>query len=65
MHLELHLGSGEGKKTAFKWNVSHFKGELLVEMEDRWKTISEDSTFFHKFRNVGRFYGQASKEKPW
>jgi hypothetical protein len=32
-------------------------------MEGRWKMMSEDSTFFHKLRNVGRFYRQANKKK--
>jgi hypothetical protein len=32
-------------------------------MEGKWKTMSEDSTFFHKLRNVGKFYRQTSKEK--
>ena len=35
VHLELHIGSGEERKTALKWNVSHLKGELLVQMEDK------------------------------
>ena len=63
VHLELHIGSGEGRKTSFKWNVSYLQGDMLDKIETRWKALSEEGTFFFKLRNVARFYKQASKKK--
>ena len=65
MHLELHIGSGERRKNAFRWNVSYLKERILDKMEEKWKNMPGDAIFFHKLRNIGRFYRQASKQKLW
>ena len=41
VHLELHIGSGECKKSAFKWNISHLKGDILAKMEEKWNGMPE------------------------
>ena len=63
VHLKLHIGSGEGRKTTFKWNVSHLKGELMERLKERWNGIPEDANFFHKLRNIVRFFRQTCKQK--
>jgi hypothetical protein len=34
VHLELHIGSGEGEKVAYKGNVSYLKDKIFYKMED-------------------------------
>ena len=63
VHVELHIGSGEGRKISFKWNISYLKKQILDKMEEKWKSMPEDATFFYKIRNIGRFYRLVSKQK--
>ena len=63
VHVELHIGCGEDMKTSFKWNTSYLKGEILDNMEEKWKSMPEDAIFFYKIRNIRRFYRLASKQK--
>lgn len=63
MHLELDIGSGEGSKSVFKWNVSYLKGEIIAKIKERWKDMPVDAIFFYKLRNMARFYRQASKQE--
>ena len=63
VHLKLHIGSGEGRKAVFKWNVSYLQGDIRDKMKAKWKALPEDATFFFKLRNVVRFYRQVSKQK--
>ena len=50
-------------KRAFKWNTVHLKRELRVKLEERWVNLPEDANFFHKLKNISRFYRQANKQK--
>jgi hypothetical protein len=34
VELELHIGSGEGGKIVYKWNVSYFKDKIFDKIED-------------------------------
>ena len=63
VHLELHIGGNEVRKTTFKWNVSHLKDEILDKLEEKWVGLPRDVHFFHKIIIVSRCYRQMRKEK--
>lgn len=47
--------------TTFKWNVSCLKGEIADKLEEMYKQLPGDASFFHKMRNVSRYYRQIFK----
>lgn len=61
VHLELHIGGSEMRITTFKWNVSCLKGEIADKLEEMYEQLPGDASFFHKMRNVSRYYRQIFK----
>ena len=57
------MGEDGARRSTFKWNISHLKGETTEALRDRWTSLPEGSFFFHKLRNVTRLYRQLSKLK--
>jgi len=33
--MELNIGSGEGRKTAFKWNITYLKGDTETKLKEK------------------------------
>ena len=60
MQLEVYVGEEGGRKSSFKWNISHLKGETTMALRDRWESITGENSFFQKLRNVTRFFRQLS-----
>ena len=59
VHLELHIGSGEGGKSVFKWNVFYLKREIL----DKIEMYAEECSFLSQ-TYIGRFCRQVINTKP-
>jgi exonuclease III len=62
VQIEVSIGSGEVRKTTYKWNVSHLK-EFAGKMTEKWDSLPIEATFFQKLRHISRFYRQFSKQK--
>ena len=60
VQLEVYVGEEGGRKSSFKWNISHLKGETTMALRDRWESITGENSFFQKLRNVTRFFRQLS-----
>lgn len=63
MQLEIGIGSEEIRMSAFKWNVTYLKEELVGILREKWDNFPREATFFHKLRLISRFYRQYSKQK--
>ena len=63
VQVEMSIGSGELRKTSFKWNVSYLKGEFAGQLREKWESLPRDATFFQKLRHITRLYRQFSKWK--
>lgn len=63
VQIKVHIGNHEVRKSAFKWNVAHLKGEMTAKLREIWERLSRDATFFSKLRHVTRYYIQFSKQK--
>ena len=59
----IQVGNNATRGTAFKWNISHLKGEITEALEEKWTSLPEGASFFHKLRNTTRFYRYFSKIK--
>ena len=62
VQLELRVGSRETRKSPFKWNVAHLKGEMTTKLRELWEGLPRDATFFSKLRHITRCYRQFSKQ---
>lgn len=62
VQIKLNIGSKEVRKSAFKWNVAHLKGEMTVKLREIWERLPMDATFFSKLRQITIFYRQFSKQ---
>ena len=63
IQIELRIGSGEVRKSAFKWNIFYLQGEITGKLRERWKALPKNASFFYKLRNISRLYRQISKLK--
>ena len=63
VQMELRIGSGETRKTTFKWNVTYLKGEFSGKLKKKWEGLPANATFFFKLRQISRLYRQLSKNK--
>ena len=63
VQVELSIGSGEGRKTSFKWNMFYLKGDMIERLRERWEALPKEATFFFKLRNIARLYRQLNKIK--
>ena len=63
IQIELRIGSKEGKKSAFKWNMFYLKDEIIGKLGERWEELPKDTLFFYKLRNISRLYRHISKLK--
>ena len=63
VQIELHIGNHEVRKSAYKWNIAHLKGDMMAKLREIWERMPADATFFAKLRHVTRFYRQFSKQK--
>lgn len=64
VHLKLYIGSGGGKKTVFKWNVSYLKRELIQKIKEKSKKhAGRNYIFFYKCRNIHKLCRQTNKQK--
>lgn len=61
--MELNIGSGEGRKSAFKWNVFYFKGKTTEKLKERWEALPKEAAFFFQLRNIARLYSQLTNSK--
>lgn len=61
--MELCIGEGEVRKSAFKWNVEHLKGETGTKLRDKWDSLPKDASFFYKLRHISMYFRQLSKQK--
>ena len=60
VQLEVYVRKEGGRKSSFKWNISHLIEETITTLRDRWSSILGENSFFHKLRNVTRHYRQLS-----
>ena len=63
MQLEVYVSEEGERKSSFKWNISHLKGETTLALRDRWASIPGEYSFFYKVKNVTRYYRQLSIRK--
>ena len=49
--------------TAFKWNISHLKGEITEALEKKCTSLPEGAYFYHKLRSTTRFFKYFSNLK--
>ena len=45
VQLEVYVGEEGERKSSFKWNISHLKGETTSALRDRWASISGECSF--------------------
>lgn len=62
IQIELNIGNGEVRKSAFKWNIAHLKSEMTVKLQEKWVSLPTDATFFSKMRHTTRYYRQFSNQ---
>ena len=63
IQMEICMGEEGARRSSFKWNISHLKGEMVGTLRERWSSLPEESPFFQKLRNVTRLYRHLSKLK--
>ena len=63
VQLEVTFGEEAERKSTYKWNVAHLKGEIGDKLQEMWASLSLDASFLFKFRNITRYYRQYSKFK--
>ena len=63
VQVSIQLGNNETRRSAFKWNASHLKGETIDALSEKWTSQPEETFFFQKLRNIARFYRHLSKLK--
>ena len=63
VQMEVYVGEEGARKFAFKWNITHLKGETTKALRDRWSSLPGGSFLFHKLQNVTRHYRLLSKLK--
>ena len=61
--MELCIGEDGARRSTFKWNISHLRGETADALRERWSSLPEGSSFFHKLRSITRLFRQISKQK--
>lgn len=60
--MELSISKEEIRKSSFKWNATHLKGEVTDELRTRWTSLLEDASFFFKLSHTSRLYRKFSKK---
>ena len=40
VQMEIYMGEEGTRKSTFKWNISHLKGETIAALKDRWSKPS-------------------------
>ena len=63
VQIGIQVGNNTTRGTGFKWNISHLKGEVTEALEEKWTSLPEGASFFHKLRSTTRFYRYFSKLK--
>ena len=63
VQLEVAIGQGEARKSAYKWNVAHLKGDIRDKLQEMWTNIPLDASFLLKLQNITRYYRQFTKFK--
>ena len=63
VQMEICIGEDGARRSAFKWNILHLKGETARALREKWSGLLEDSYFFQKLRHVTRLFRQISKDK--
>lgn len=63
VQVGLCLGQEVIRKSSYKWNVSHLKGEIASQLKHMWATLPQGMTFFSKLRKVARFYRFLNMQK--
>ena len=63
VQLELAIGEEGTRNSAYKWNLTYLDGEMSDALGLRWTSLPENTSFFHKLRDIKRFYMQHSKTK--
>ena len=39
LQIKLHIGSRKIRKSTFKWNVAHLKGEMITKLREVWENL--------------------------
>jgi hypothetical protein len=63
VQLEIAIREEEARKSAFKWNLTYLNGKMSDVQGLRWTSLPEITSFFHKLRDIKRFYRHHSKNK--
>ena len=63
VQLELAIGEEGTRNSAYKWNLTYLDGEMSDALGLRWTSLPENTSFFHKLRDIKKFYMQHSKTK--
>ena len=64
-HVQLDICVGEEgeRKSGYKWNLTYLQDAMSDVLGQRWTNLPEGTSFFHKLRNINRFYRYYSKNK--
>ena len=63
VQIEVCNSRSEARKSVFKWNVAHLKGEIGEKLNDKWISLPKHEFFLYKLTHITRYYIQYSEQK--